>query len=123
MKIDFISSGALDAPLIRLFTAKKDEIEELQSMLLKLINNETNEINISELPISESKIKLIFKTNKSDLSIKSNKDKNEFKLELSKDKYFEIKEKLDPFLTNQNGFTWLNDTGSISLLFTTDGKW
>jgi hypothetical protein len=123
MKIDFINDGSHDGPLLRLFSDQKDEIELLQSCLMKLSNSELNEVNISDLSISNSRIKLILRLCKTDEGIKISKDKKEFNVELSNESWLEMAEKLNPFVINQNGFTWLYESKSMFLLFTTDGYW
>jgi hypothetical protein len=123
MKIDFINDGSHDYPLLRLFSGQKDEIELLRSYLMKLNDSELNEVVISDLPISDSKLKLIFRLCKTDRGIKISKDKKEFHVEMSNESWLEMAEKLDPFLIDPTGFTWLYESGSINILFTTDGYW
>jgi hypothetical protein len=123
MNIDFINDGSHDAPLLRLFSGQKDEIELLRSNLMKLSGSELNEVDISGLPISSSRLKLTFKTGKTDIGIKISKDKKEFTVELSSESWLEMAEKLDPFLIDQTGFAWLFESSTIFILFTTDGYW
>jgi hypothetical protein len=123
MKIDFISDGSHDSPLIRLFSDEKSEIEMLHSKLLKLATHEQTEEIISNLPISKSKIKLIFKAKNSDSGIIVSKDKKEISVGLSNETWLQACEKLNPFLLQQTGFTWLYESKTNCLLFTTDGYW
>jgi hypothetical protein len=123
MKIDFIQNDSQNAPILRLFTVEKAEIEFLQSCLNKLTIHEKTEVNISELPISQTDIRVLFRWNKLDLGMRINRTKTEFILELAEESWLEIMEKLDPFLENQSGYTWLYNSSLIHMLFTTDGEW
>jgi hypothetical protein len=108
---------------MRLYSDQVDEIKLLQDSILKLGNSEINEINISELPISRSNLKLIFKVCKSDSGVTVNKNMREYIVSLSNESYLEMVEKLNPLIDNQNGFTWLHESRTFYILFTTDGYW
>lgn len=123
MRIDFINDGSHDVPLIRLFSCEKDEIELLRLNILKLGNNESDKVIVSDLPISASKQRLTFKLNEKDKGIGMSKDKRDFVVELCSESWLEMAEKLKPFLANQEGFAWLYDSMPLHMLFTTDGYW
>lgn len=123
MKIDYIFDGSHDSPLIRLYSDQLNEITVLQSSIRELADNQKKEQTISNLPISSSKATLVFKMADSDSGIIISKDRKELLVELSKGTWLDICNKLDPFLVDQTGFAWLYESGSNSLLFTTDGYW
>jgi hypothetical protein len=123
MRIDFINDGSHDFPLVRLFSGEKNEIGLLRSFLLKLSGSELNEIAISDLPFCATKLKLLFRLGTADRGMQASKDKREFCLELEKESWLEMAEKLDPFLEDPAGFAWLYESGPIVVLFTTDGYW
>jgi hypothetical protein len=123
MRIDFINDGSHDSPIVRLYSDQRNEIEMLQSRLMKFGAGEIVEEIISNLPISESKIKLTFKTTALDSGITLSKDRKDISVSLTKETWLNLSHKLDPFLVNQTGFTWLYESKTNCLLFTTDGYW
>jgi hypothetical protein len=123
MRIDFINDGSHDSPIVRLYSDQRNEIEMLQSRLMKFGAGEIVEEIISNLPISESKIKLTFKTTALDSGITLSKDRKDISVSLAKETWLTLSHKLDPFLVNQIGFTWLYESKTNCLLFTADGYW
>jgi hypothetical protein len=123
MRIDFINDGSHDAPIIRLFSDQKNDIESLLSSLLKLSTSELNEVTLSDLPHFISRIKLNARLSKIDEGIKISKDRKEFNVEMSNESWRKMTEKLGPFIIDQTGFTWLYESKTIFMLFTTDGYW
>ena len=121
--MDFINDGSHDGPLIRLLSDQKNEIELLRSYFVKLGTMELEEVTISDLPISNSRIKLMARVCNTGNVIKMSKDKKEFTVEMSTDSWLEMAKKLAPFLIDQTGFAWLYESKSMYLLFTTDGYW
>jgi hypothetical protein len=108
---------------MRLYSDQVDEIKLLQDTILKLGNSEIHEVNISELPVSKTNIKLIFRLCDSDSGVTTNKNGREFIVSLSNESYLEIAEKLVPFINVQTGYAWLYESRTFYILFTTDGYW
>jgi hypothetical protein len=75
MEIDFLSEGSPDCPLLRIISDRKDEINTLQSNIMQLSNSQLNEVTITDLPVSNSKLKLVFKLSKADVGVKISNDK------------------------------------------------
>jgi hypothetical protein len=123
LKIDFINDGSHDGPFLRLLSDQIDEIKSVRNCFVALGSSEINEITVSDLPISDSKVKVIFKVCKSGFGVIISKDKREFTINLSNVSYSDMADKLNHLLPIQNGFTWLYESKTFYILFTTDGYW
>jgi hypothetical protein len=123
LRIDFINDGSHDGPLLRLYSDQVDEIRLLRDYLLKLSISEINEVTISDLPIFLSKVKLVLTLCKSDAEVSISKNRDEFNISLLKESFMEMAEKLAPIVNDPTGYTWLYESKTFYLLFTTDGYW
>ncbi len=123
MRIDFINDGSHNGPLLRLYSDQVDEIKAVRDYLLKLGNSEINEVTVSELPGFQSKVKLVLTSCQSDPRVSISKNKNEFTISLSNESYLEMADKLSPIVNDPTGYTWLYESRTFYLLFTTDGYW
>jgi hypothetical protein len=123
MRIDFINDGSHDTPIIRLLSDEKDEIAALCAVICTLGNAESTGAIISDLPMSQSRLKLTFSANNGAAGIRVSKDTKDLSVELSTEAWLSVCGKLEPFLARQSGFAWLYESKFNSLLFTTDGYW
>jgi hypothetical protein len=129
MKIEFLETGSLDCPLIRLFAFDTSDLIKLKQSLEKLIGGKLNSFQLDEedFVASINKCSLLFEKGKADQGIVKDKKIGKFFCILTNQSYQRIVDLLEPFCSEpvQKGgyFQWLDETSNISLLLSLTGTW
>ena len=124
MKLEYLHEGSSDCPLIRIYKFQTKEIEKLHGMISDLAKGKKHSVVLDDLsfinPIEGCS--LIFLVSKKDEGIALSKDLK-FRCLLTSDSWMRVAELLTTFKGDLNGYQWLDETGVVSLLLSSNGKW
>jgi len=125
MKLEYLSEGSPDCPLIRLYSFTLPDVSRLKRYTAELSTGESLEILLHKEPGIEP-------INGCELQLKlGNRDRGivqttplQFECVLSNEGWIDVSCLLEPFCEpDATGFQWLVDKGPISLLISVKGTW
>ena len=125
MKLEFLSEGSPDCPLIRLYSFTRPEAQRLKEIASQLSTGELREIALHGEPGVEpvSDCHLLLRLGKRDQGIIQLAPLR-FECALSDEGWLNVSFLLEPFCgTDRTGFQWLVDESPISLLISDKGTW
>jgi len=128
LKIDYIACGSENTPLLRIQGNDFQTARELYHAIRALRDSMGGSVNIHQLPgfVASEGLTLRFEYSDQSLGVSKHGDGNDFICQLSREGWIQVEDMLAPFCDrqfNRNGFQWLDESGDISFLFTTDGGW
>lgn len=132
MQIEYLHSGSIDCPLIRIYGNEPASIKRLIDICDRLYKGDKNTYAIHEIegfkPIDD--IKLVFALGNKDIGVRRHKkDKNLFECILASETWAQVADLARPLSehasSDETYFQWLDETSNISLLLTTSrlGEW
>ena len=124
MRLEFLSSGALECPLLRLFDFNLEEARQLFGVFEGLGSTGCRHIDLNGLPYIQgvNGCRLVLIHGEADLGIEETAEG--FICRLSGRAWREIAELTLPFCEPQaRGYQWLTRSGDISLLLSVNGQW
>lgn len=125
MKLEFLSEGSPDCPLIRLYSFTRSEVLHLKYIADQLSTGKLQEIALHNEPGIESvdDCRVSLRLDKCDTGITQAAPRR-FVCTLSDEGWLDVSTFLKPFCeTDTTGFQWLVDEGPISLLISVKGTW
>jgi hypothetical protein len=125
MKLEFLSEGSPDCPLIRLYSFTRPEAVRLKQIAVQLSTGELREIALQGEPGIDPVCgcQLLLRRGKRDQGIIQLAPLR-FECALSDKGWLDVSFLLEPFCeTDTTGFQWLIDNGTISLLISVKGTW
>ena len=125
MKIEYISEGPVDCPLLRLFDYWMDEIEQLRLISLDLAEGRTTELALHDQPWIDpvAGCRFIWRIDTKDIGVRMPENDAPFVLAFSDEAWREAADKLLPFAQGSSGHNWLTNEGEVNVLITWDGLW
>lgn len=126
MKLDHISNGSPDAPLIRLFDFTPAEAGALHAAILELATGMVEKVSVHDLPFVESlagcRLKLIHTT--WDQAVIGRGHANDFICGLTADSWDHLAGLIEPFAADASGCQWLTSVpGEATILLSRSGHW
>ena len=125
MKIEYLSEGSLDCPLIRIFDFSTEEAKALIGVVRNLGNAPNGTVAVHELPQVESvrNITLVFKTGEHNHGC--NGAPPDFECELTQTGWSNVEGLLEPFAASPSSgrYQWLDESGDVALLISPQGGW
>jgi hypothetical protein len=123
MKIEYLPAGSPDCPLIRLYDFDPSEAVQLQAACASLADGTCAELQLNDLPfIDSAQCTLALRVGERDRGVSRVHDQS-FECVLTSEGWWEVMEKIEPFIESCDGHQWLNCDDAISLLLTPTGKW
>ncbi|HBO44205.1 MAG TPA: hypothetical protein DD670_09785 [Planctomycetaceae bacterium] len=128
MKMEYLSSGSADCPLIRLYDFTPDEVAQLCDVFASLASGEVHTVALHEQPFVQPlhECGLTLRAEKEDTGIVE-VDERRFECPLTKSGWEDQKERTQPFAGDgvHGGFLWLlyDIPSEIRLLLSWDGCW
>ena len=126
MKLEYLSGGSPDCPLIRMYEFTPNEAIDLKAIFDCLANGAIIECALHEQkgvePVAGCQLNL--RVGSRDRGIHQ-LGPLAFECMLTTEGWFEVADLAEPFCknTNKGSFQWLNADGPISLLLSPSGKW
>ena len=117
MKIEYISNGSPDCPLVQISETSKDDIQKLLTAWEKLSERAGETIELKN-----NNLQLICKSGKKDIGLKQITN-DTFECILGCETWLQVHGLTEPFLKSQTGFQWLSVEGPIKLLLSPHGGW
>jgi len=125
MKLEYLSEGSPDCPLIRLYRFTQEEALRLRAIVNELSNGHLQYLALHIQPGIEpiDECQLLMKRDKLDQGIVQRAPRR-FECVLSEAGWRDVSLLLEPFCeTDTRGFQWLVEKGPISLLISAKGTW
>ena len=125
MKLEFLSEGSPDCPLIRLYSFNRPEVLRLREIADQLSHGKLHQIALHEERSVEPVrgCQLYLRLGSRDDGIVQNAPQS-FQCIMSEEGWLDVSFLLEPFCeTDTSGFQWLVDKGPISLLISANGTW
>ena len=125
MKLEYLSEGSPDCPLIRLYSFKLPEVFRLKQCVDELSTGKSRETALHKEPGIEPIVgcEVYLKLGKRDQGIVQIAPMH-FECVLSNEGWIDVSCLLEPFCqADTDGFQWLVDKGPISLLISIKGTW
>lgn len=124
MKLEYLSEGSADCPLIRIYDFNTSEARELHDVLIDLAKGKMIQVVLQDLPfiVSVQGCSLTLSANETNIGISLSSDLD-FECQLTNESWMVVADLAAPFLNDTNGYQWLDETGKISLLLSPSGRW
>jgi hypothetical protein len=125
MKLEFLSKGSPDCPLIRLYGYRADEVEHLRAACRDLADGRRKEFALHEQPWVDAigGCKFFWEAGVEDIGVSLPSVGNPFVLSFSEEAWREVEGKLLPFAGDAAGFNWLTNEGDVEVLISPNGLW
>jgi hypothetical protein len=125
MKLEFLSAGSEDCPLVRLYDFSVDEIGSLFAQLSSLADGEETSIAIHEAPGIEivGDCHLFLCSGPKDVGLVTLSKPAHFECIFTLATWDNIAALTEPFVQGCRGYQWLATSGDANLLLSTDGLW
>lgn len=125
MKLEFLSDGSPDCPLVRIYEFTSPEIGLLASLCRRLANEEIKVFSLSEVPNVEAvgDVHLSFQLSDTDRGLLQPRATT-FELVLSAESWRTVVDLMSPFHRPTLGYQWLWERSrQPSLLLSVTGAW
>jgi hypothetical protein len=125
MRLEFLSDGSDDCPLIRLYAFDCTEVARLFADLSALASREQESIAVHDLPGVESiaECRLFLRTGARDRGVVQLPGPKSFECALTPESWDNVAGLAEPFLNGNGGHQWLVTWGDAKWLLSTDGHW
>jgi hypothetical protein len=126
MKLELLTDGTPECPLVRLFEYQLKEVNLLRDICNKLVDGHLSEIALNEEPWVKpiAGCRFIWRVSPRDVGVRLPPPGEPLVLEYSDEAWREVEEKLSRFAdVHSSGFNWLTMEGDVQVLFSVDGKW
>jgi hypothetical protein len=125
MKLEYISDGSTDAPLIRLYDFNADQVARLRTVFSQLAARaiQSFELHTADFvePINDCRLTLT--NDRRDRGLFETNEPLNFQCSLMPETWDNVDGLTEPFCQNDgHGYQWLNRT-NIALLLSRDGLW
>ncbi len=125
MRIELLSEGAAECPLIRLFDFVPSEVDRLQDACLALASGEHTSFDLHTQcylePVADCRF--VFRRSTIDKGVAHPSQGETLVMALTDAGWREVAEKLQPFRDDSGGFNWLTNEGDVHVLISSDGLW
>lgn len=123
MKLEFLSDGSPDCPLIRLYAFTSAEARELHDIVLELATGGAA-AEVHRLPFVEpiDNCRLTLQVTPWDQGLVRRTESSEFTCGLTTDTWDNVASLVEPFVEGSRGFQWLAG-GEAALLLSSSGRW
>ena len=127
MKLEYLSSGSPDCPLVRLYEFDMTDAKRLREAFRSLADGSLQDVPLHEewWVKSIAGCHLDLRRGAKDLGVVERLP-SKFECVLTGEGWRQVAELTDPFCTSespQEPFQWLNEDGEVSLLLTPSGRW
>jgi hypothetical protein len=125
MKLEYLTAGSPECPLIRLYDFAQSEAKQLRELVKLLATGNRENAALHNEPWVESVggCSLSLRRGNRNLGIRQSQALR-FECVLSSDGWSNVEGLLEPFCeTNTAGFQWLTNGGGVALLISPSGKW
>ena len=125
MKLEYLSDGSPDCPLIRLYDFDQSEVRQLRQLVQSLVTGECQDIALHDETWVEpvASCCLNFRLGTRNQGVRQVQPLR-FECVLNPDGWSNLEGLLEPFSeSNTGGFQWLIHDGRIDLLISRDGLW
>jgi len=126
MKLEYLSDGSPDCPLIRLYDFTLAEAEQLHAAVAELASGSCQQVEIHRLPGIESigGCRLTFRVSRHDGAIVQMESIAAFECRFTMDTWDNVAGLIEPFAQNGDGFQWLAGVpGEANLILSVSGQW
>lgn len=125
MKIEYLSEGSADCPLIRLYEFDSSEAQRLKQLVKSLVAGDRQDVALQNeewvKPVGECGLNL--RRGDRNQGVRQTQPLK-FECVLSPDGWSNVEMLLEPFCeSNTTGFQWLTHDGRIALLISPTGRW
>ena len=125
MKLEFLSEGSRDCPLIRLYQFDQPEAKQLKAIFESMAAGSQQRLALHEEPWIEAigECRLDLEVGIRDCGV-IQRGPMRFEYVLKEDSWSDLALLVEPFYRDEPGvYQWLNERGKVSLLLSKDGKW
>ena len=122
MKLEFLSGGSPDCPLIRIFEFSVEQLSELLGEIRSLAHGESTSFNLDSIAGAESieNLSLSFLAADQDEGLVGQAPT--FELRLRPLRWSEVEGLARALLGSSGGYQWLSDEGVASVLLSSTGE-
>jgi hypothetical protein len=109
MKLDYLTSGSSECPLIRLYDFQPAEATGLLAAINTLVSTAAQRVEVDRLPFVEAAggCRLVFTRQHWDRAIVSSPNRNEFECGFTAATWDNVAGLVEPFTEGVGGFQWL----------------
>jgi hypothetical protein len=124
MRVEYLAAGSSDCPLIRLYDFGAVEVTRLKDSVTALAGGAADHLAVHELPGVEAGCRLMLRVGDESHGVVE-ASAGCFECVLTRAGWHDVVGLIEPFCQSgpSTGFQWLVDTGRVSLLLSTDGRW
>jgi hypothetical protein len=119
MRLSFIVAGSPDRPLLMLSDFAGHELGQLRETAGDLASGQRDEADLRGDAASE--LRLLFRM--ADRNIGIRRTPPRFECALSRHTWSNIEGLIEPFLRDDSGFQWLDESGEVALLLSPRRTW
>lgn len=125
MRLEFLPDGSDDCPLVRLFAFTPAEVAGLHAAVTALAAGEQSRVEVHHLPGVEgvTGCRLTLHAGGRDRGLVPLPVSAAFDCILTRDGWDTVAHRIEPFLSECDGYQWLDDTGDTDWLLSWDGQW
>jgi len=126
MKLEYLTDGSPDCPLLRLYDFKPAEAGRLHAAVASLASGITARVEVHRLPFVEpiAGCRLTFVRRGWDQAVVRGAAQGEFECGFTADTWENVAGLVEPFANGPSGFQWLAGTpGEAALLLSATGQW
>lgn len=126
MKLEILTRGPRDRPLVRLYAFTPTEAQRFQTDLAALASGRVDSVAVHDLPFIEAidASRLFLRVKSWDQSLVRGTLPGEFECGFTRETWHHAAGLVEPFLESASGFQWLAGApGEASLLLSVDGQW
>lgn len=122
MKVERLTDGSPDCPLVRLFDFTSSEAESLRKGVRCLADGQRERLDLEDCGVTPvDGFALSFVAGHRDVGLAS--ELGRFAWVLRAETWDKIEGLIEPFTKGLTGFQWLSKDGGTSLLISPDGTW
>jgi len=124
MKLDYLSEGSADCPLVRIYDFDEEEAAKFKSLVDNLTRDPGLIVEIHKAPGVEpvDGCQLTLKSGVGDVGLVQT-GSSAFECILTAEGWANIAFLVEPFCSLCTGYQWLLNKGEIQLLFSCNGQW
>ena len=126
MKLDYLSNGSTDCPLVRLYSFSKVELDWLHGVVCELGMGRKSEVALHHNAQVDSlgDCRLTFYVRPWDQCLRLVAAPSTFECGLTAEAWLDVASLIEPLFTIRNGYQWLvGGCGDARLLISTSGSW
>ncbi len=125
MKLEFLSTGSADCPLVRLYAFGPDEAETLRGAITLLVTGAKDCVAVHELSCVEAvgDCELRLRLGSRDRGLVRVALAASFDCVLTPESWKNVAGLIEPFVLSSGGYQWLSTSGDANWLISSDGCW